>query len=143
MYITENSLLGIDLSAERGFVVEFKEKLKELNLEKINLLHYIGKAVICITFEGESLLSYDDTFKIIKLTEENLALKRKLRKIGCVQIICRTKDTTKQLMEFVLVLFMLITCPIIEHEEVILLNLNIANVFFVNNDALYTQLFSN
>ena len=119
-------MLGIDLSAERGFVVEFKEKLKELNLEKINLLHYIGKAVICITFEGESLLSYDDTFKIIKLTEENLALKRKLRKICCVRIICRTKDTTKQLMEFVLVLFMLITSPIIEHKELIL---NVANVF--------------
>ena len=114
------------LSAERGFVIEFKEKRKELNLEKINLLHYIGKAVICITFEGESLLSYDDTFKIIKLTEENLALKRKLRKICCVQIICRTKDTTKQLMEFVLVLFMLITSPIIEHKELIL---NVAHVF--------------
>ena len=111
------------LSAERGFVIEFN---KELNLEKINLLHYIGKAVICITFEGESLLSYDDTFKIIKSTEENLALKRKLRKICCVQIICRTKDTTKQLMEFVLVLFMLITSPIIEHKELIL---NVANVF--------------
>ena len=125
MYITENSVRD-SLSAERGFVIEFKEKRKELNLEKINLLHYIGKAVICITFEGESLLSYDDTFKIIKLTEENLALKRKLRKICCVQIICRTKDTTKQLMEFVLVLFMLITSPIIEHKELIL---NVANVF--------------
>ena len=61
--ITENSLLGKDLSAERGFVDEVEEKLKELNLEKINLLHYIRKAVMCITFEGESLPSYDDTFK--------------------------------------------------------------------------------
>ena len=61
--ITENSLLGKDLSAERGFVDEVEEKLKELNLEKINLLHYIAKAMMCITFEGESLPSYDDTFK--------------------------------------------------------------------------------
>ena len=35
-----------------------------------------------ITFEGECLPSYDDTFKIIKSTEETFALKRKLRKIG-------------------------------------------------------------
>ena len=55
--ITKNSLLGKDLSAERGFVDEVEEKLKELNLEKINLLHYIGKAVMCITFEEESLPS--------------------------------------------------------------------------------------
>ena len=80
--ITENSRLGKDLSAERGFVDEFEEKLKELNLEKINLLHRIGKAVMCITFEGESLPNYDDTFKIIKLTEETFVLKRKLSKIG-------------------------------------------------------------
>ena len=37
---------------------------------------------MCITFEGECLPSYDDTFKIIKSTEETFALKRKLRKIG-------------------------------------------------------------
>ena len=35
-----------------------------------------------VTFQGESLSSCDDTFKIIKLTEETFALKRKLRKIG-------------------------------------------------------------
>ena len=80
--IIENSLLGKDLSAERGFVNEVKKKIKELNLEKINLLHYIGKTVMCITFERESLPSYDDIFKIIKLTEETFAWKRKLRKIG-------------------------------------------------------------
>ena len=80
--IAGNSLLGKDLSAVRGFVDEFEEKLKELNLEKINVLHYIGKAVMCITFEGESLPSYNDTFKIIKLIEETFALKRQLRKIG-------------------------------------------------------------
>ena len=80
--VIENSLLGKDLSAERSFADEVEEKIKELNLEKNNLLHYIGKAVMCITFEGESLPSYDDTFKIIKLTEETFALKKKLRKIG-------------------------------------------------------------
>ena len=80
--ITENSLLRKDLSAERGFVDEVEEKLKELNLGKINLLYYIGKIVMSVTFEGESLRSYDDTFKIIKVTKETFALKRKLRKIG-------------------------------------------------------------
>ena len=80
--ITENSFLRKDLSAERAFVDEVEEKLKEPNLEKINLLHYIGKAVMCITFEGESLPSYGDTFKIIKLTEKTFALKLKLTKIG-------------------------------------------------------------
>ena len=80
--IAENSLLGKDLSAGRGFVDKVEEKLKELNLEKINVLHYIGKAVMCITFEGESLPSYNNTFKIIKLIEETFALKRQLRKIG-------------------------------------------------------------
>ena len=43
--ITENSLSGKDLSAGRGFVDEVEKKLEKLNLEKINLLHYIGKAV--------------------------------------------------------------------------------------------------
>ena len=55
--ITENYLLEKDLSAERGFVNEVMEKLKELNLEKFNLLHYVGKEVMCMTFEGESLPS--------------------------------------------------------------------------------------
>ena len=136
--IIEKFLLGKNLSAERGFVDKVEEKIKELNLEKINLLHYIGKAVMCITFEGESLRSYGDTFKIIKLTEETFALKRKLRKIDWLQIMCRKKDTTKQLPEFVLVLFMLITSPTIEHKEIILLNLSLANVFFVNSLMHFT-----
>ena len=136
--VIENSLLGKNLSAERNFVYEAEEKIKELNLEKFNLLHYIGKAVMCITFEGESLPSYDDTFKIIKLTEEIFALKRKLRKIGWCTNICRTKDTTKQLPKFVLVLFMLITRPIVEHKEIILLNLSLAKVFFVNSLIHFT-----
>ena len=55
--ITENYLLEKDLSAERGFVNEVVEKLNELNLEKFNLLHYIGKEVMCMTSEGESLPS--------------------------------------------------------------------------------------
>ena len=50
-----------------------------------------------------------------------------------MQIICRTKDTTKQLPEFVLVLFMLITRPIVEYREITLLNLNLANVILVNS----------
>ena len=50
-----------------------------------------------------------------------------------MQIICRTKETTKQLPEFVLVLFMLITRPIVEHREITLLNLNLANVILVNS----------
>ena len=52
--ITENCLLGKDLSAERDFIDEIEKKLKQLNIEKVKLLHYIGKAVLCVTFEGKS-----------------------------------------------------------------------------------------
>ena len=45
-----------------------------------------------VTSEGESLASYEDTIKIIMLTEATFDLKL----VGA-QIICRTKDTTKQL----------------------------------------------
>ena len=80
--ITEICLLGKYLSSERDFIDEGWKKLKELNIEKINLVHYIGKAVMCVTFEGESLPSYEDTIKIIMLTEETFALKKIFKKIG-------------------------------------------------------------
>ena len=53
--ITENCLLGKDLSVESGFIDEVEKKLKKLNIEKISLVHYIGKAAMCVTFEGEFL----------------------------------------------------------------------------------------
>ena len=80
--ITENCLLGKYLSSERDFMEEGGKKLEELNIEKINLVHYIGKAVMCVTFERESLPSYEDTIKIIMLTEETFALKKIFKKIG-------------------------------------------------------------
>ena len=40
--------------------------------------------------------------------------------------------------EFVLVLFMLITRPIVEHKEITLLNLNLANVVLVNSQMHFT-----
>ena len=123
---------------ERDFIDEVEKKLQELNIEKINLVNYIGKAVICVTLEGEYLTSYKDTIKIIILTEENFALKIKLKEIGWLQIICRTKDTTKQLPEFVLGLFMLITRPIVEHKEITLLNLNLENIILVNSLMHFT-----
>ena len=55
-----------------------------------------------------------------------------------VQIICWTKDKTKQLSEFVLFLFMLITRPIVEHKGIPLLNLNLTNVIFVNSPMHFT-----
>ena len=79
--ITENCLLGKDLSVERGFIDEVEKKIKKLNTEKVSLAHYIGKAVMCVTFEGESLPNHEDTIKIIMLTEETFALKRKLKTI--------------------------------------------------------------
>ena len=45
-------------------------------------MHYIGKAVMYVTFEGKSLPSYENTIKIIMLNEETFALKKKLKKIG-------------------------------------------------------------
>ena len=90
--ITENCLLGKDLSLEGDFIDKVKKNLYELNIEKINLVDYIWKAVMSLTFEGESLASYEDTIKIIMLTEATFGLKL----VGA-QIICRTKDTTKQL----------------------------------------------
>ena len=55
-----------------------------------------------------------------------------------MQIICRIKDTKKQLLEFVLVLLMLITRPILEHKTITLLNLNLANVILVNSLIQFT-----
>ena len=55
-----------------------------------------------------------------------------------MQIICRRNDTTKQLPEFVLVLFMLITHPIVEDKEITLLNLNLANVILINSLMHFT-----
>ena len=43
-------------------------------------MHYIGKAVMYVTFEGKSLPSYENTIKIIMLNEETFALKKKLKK---------------------------------------------------------------
>ena len=40
--------------------------------------------------------------------------------------------------KFALVLFMLITRPIVEHKEITLLNLNLANVVLVNNQMHFT-----
>ena len=58
--IRENCFLGKD------FIDEVEKKLKELNIEKINLVHYIGKVVMSQTSsEGESLPSYEDAVKII------------------------------------------------------------------------------
>ena len=37
---------------------------------------------MCVTFEGESLPSYENTIKIIMLTEETFALKKIFKKIG-------------------------------------------------------------
>ena len=55
-----------------------------------------------------------------------------------VQIMCTVKDTTKQILEFVLALFMLITRPVIEHKEITLLNLNLANVIVRNSLMHFT-----
>ena len=55
-----------------------------------------------------------------------------------VQIMCMVKDTTKQILEFVLALFMLITRPVIEHKEITLLNLNLANVIVRNSLMHFT-----
>ena len=55
-----------------------------------------------------------------------------------MQIICRIKDTKKQLLEFVLVLLMLITRPILEHKTITLLNLNLANVILLNSLIQFT-----
>ena len=91
------------------------------------------------TSEGESLPSYEDAVKIIQLTEETFTLKKKnKKKLAGVQIICRIKDTKKQLLEFVLVLLMLITRPILEHKKITLLNLNLANVILVNSLIQFT-----
>ena len=130
--IRENCFLGKD------FIVEVEKKLKELNIEKINLVHYIGKVVMSQTSEGESLPSYEDAVKIFWLNEETFTLKKKKKKLAGVQIICRIKDTTKQLLEFVLVLLMLITRPILEHKKITLLNLNLANVILVNSLIKFT-----
>ena len=69
--IRENFFLGKD------FIDEVEKKLKELNIEKINLVHYIGKVVMSQTSEGESLPSYEDAVKIFWLNEETFTLKKK------------------------------------------------------------------
>ena len=48
------------------------------------------------------------------------------------------KGYNKTAPEFVLVLFMLITRPIVEHKEITLLNLNLANVVHVNRQMHFT-----
>ena len=67
-----------------------------------------------------------------------LLLWKKKKKLAGVQIICRIKNTTKQLLEFVLVLLMLITRPILEHKKITLLILNLANVILVNSLIKFT-----
>ena len=75
--VRENCFLGKD------FIVEVEKKLKELNIEKINLVHYIGKVVMSQTSEGESLQSYEDAVKIIQLNEETFTLKKKQKTGWC------------------------------------------------------------
>ena len=136
--IMENCLLGKDLSAKRYFIDEIKKKLKEVNIEKANILHYIGKAVMCVTFEGRSLTSYEDTIKVIMLTEETFALKRKLRKIDWYANYMQDKGYNETNPGVCLVLFMLITRLIVEHKEITLLNLNLAKVVLINSLMHFT-----
>ena len=142
--ITENCLLGKDWSAERYFIDEVKKKLKEVNIEKANLLHYIGKAVMCVTFEGKSLTSYEDTIKVILLTEETFALKRKLRKIGWYANYMQDKGYNETNPGVCFSFVYVNHSPncraqgdhIVEFEPC-------KSCSYKQSDALYTQLFSN
>ena len=73
-------IIGKDLSLEGDFIDKVKKNLYELNIEKINLVDYIWKAVMSVTFEGESWASYEDTIKIIMLIEETFAWKENFKK---------------------------------------------------------------
>ena len=61
--VGDNCLLGKDLSSERYFIDKVEKKPKQLNIGKISLVRYNGKAVMSVTFEGESLPSFEDTIK--------------------------------------------------------------------------------
>ena len=66
---------------------------KELTFEqKIGFLYYLGKIVMCIYFGAESLPSYDDRYKLIKVTEETFSLNKKLWKLGLCANYMQDRD---------------------------------------------------
>ena len=80
--ITEDSLSGKDLSAEKKFLRNLEQTFNELTFEKVvGFLYYFGKVVICLYFEVYAALSYNDTYKLIKVTEETFCKTRKLKKL--------------------------------------------------------------
>ena len=80
--ITEDSLSGKDLSAEKKFLENLEQTFNELTFEKVVGFSYcFGKVVICLYFEVSAALSYNDTYKLVKVTEETFCKTRKLKKL--------------------------------------------------------------
>ena len=91
-----------------------------------------------ITFEGECLPSYDDTFKIIKSTEETFALKRKLRKIGWCANYMQDKGYNET-APWVCFSFVYVNhSPNRRAQGDHIVEFDLANVFFVNSLMHFT-----
>ena len=107
-------------------------------------MHYSAKAMMCITFEGESLPSYDNTFKILKLTEETFALKRKLRKIGWCANYMQGKGYNETTPEVCFSFIYINHSPNRRAQGDHIVEFEACKSFFCKHSvALYTQLFSN
>ena len=48
----------------------------------VGFSYHLGKVVRCVYFEVSAALSYDNTYKLIKVTEETFCKSRKLRTLG-------------------------------------------------------------
>ena len=88
---------------------------------------------MCVTFEGESLPSYEDMIKIIMLTEETFALKKIFKKIGWCANYTQGKgyNETSPGVCF--------SFAYVNHSPISILQV----YSWKQPDVLYTQLFSN
>ena len=72
--ISKDSFLGKDLTTEKDFLQKVELSFKEQNFEqKTEFSHYVGKCVMCLSFQAEYFPSHEYAFKLVVLTEEQFA----------------------------------------------------------------------
>ena len=102
--------LGKDLTTYKDFLQRVELSFKEQNFkQKIESLHYVGKCVMCLSFQAEYFPSHEYAFKLVVLTEEQFDREKILRELGwCANYLMDKRENNDFIIDFVFIIILVI-----------------------------------
>ena len=103
--ILEDSFLEKGLTIKKDFLQNLELSFQEEHFnQKIELLYYVGKCCMCVSFESQSLPGHGDVLKLVELAKEHFSWRKKLRELGwCANYMMDKRENNDLLIDFVFI----------------------------------------